>query len=122
MVENPGQPEYSLIVFDLWAVRMLHDTAERKQQPCVYYTIARVSEDTAGTPTFDRKNSPNDSRKSFVAHRFPWMSRTPSQKPCGPARQKRGRFHRTAVMQLQQRYLTTQAKLDRAYDERLDLH
>ena len=29
------------------------------------------------------------------------------------------RFHRTAVMQLQQRYLATQNKLDRAYDDRL---
>ena len=28
-------------------------------------------------------------------------------------------FHRTALMQLQQRYLTVQAKLDRAYDDRL---
>jgi site-specific DNA recombinase len=29
------------------------------------------------------------------------------------------RFHRTAVMQLQQRYLSVQNKLDRAYDDRL---
>ena len=29
------------------------------------------------------------------------------------------RFHRTAVMQLQQQYLAVQAKLDRAYDDRL---
>jgi DNA invertase Pin-like site-specific DNA recombinase len=32
------------------------------------------------------------------------------------------RFHRTAVMQLQQRYLSVQAKLDRAYDDRLAGH
>jgi len=29
------------------------------------------------------------------------------------------RFHRTAVMRLQQRYLSVQAKLDRAYEDRL---
>jgi site-specific DNA recombinase len=29
------------------------------------------------------------------------------------------RFHRTALMQLQQQYLAVQAKLDRAYDDRL---
>jgi hypothetical protein len=29
------------------------------------------------------------------------------------------RFHRTAIGQLQQRYLAVQSKLDRAYDDRL---
>jgi hypothetical protein len=31
----------------------------------------------------------------------------------------KGRFHRTAVMQLQQQYLSVQSKLDRAYEDRL---
>jgi hypothetical protein len=31
-------------------------------------------------------------------------------------------FHRTAVMQLQQRYAAVQAKLDKAYDDRLAGH
>ncbi len=35
------------------------------------------------------------------------------------SRDDKERFHRTAVMQLQQQYLAVQAKLDKAYDDRL---
>ena len=86
-------------------------------------TTARVPEAGAEIPTSERKTLLDSSLSLFVVSRLvpkrPICSPKPFVRATTTRQHDKERLHRTAIMKSQQRHLSIQAKLDRAYDDRL---
>jgi hypothetical protein len=93
-------------------------TAERKKQRYVYYHCTGFKGRCGNT--YIREEELSERFEEVVRRvQIPSDIAEMIAETLRTSQQEKERFHRTAVMTLQQRYLATQAKLDRAYDDRL---
>jgi site-specific DNA recombinase len=93
-------------------------TAERKKQRYVYYHCTGFKGRCRNT--YVREEELSQQFEEVVGRiQIPGEVADVIAETLRTSQADKERFHRTAVMQLQQRYLSVQNKLDRAYDDRL---
>jgi site-specific DNA recombinase len=96
-------------------------TAERKKQRYVYYHCTGFKGRCGNT--YIREEELSQQFEEVVRKiQIPGEVADAIAETLRTSQADKERFHRTAVMQLQQRYLSVQNKLDRAYDDRLSGH